>query len=165
MDLKQFEKNVLPLKNKVFRLAFHLLRHQSDAEDATQEIYLKLWTLRSELSNVENIEAYVLRVTRNLCLDKLRIKSRIETMMQLNEEWTDETLGADKILENKDFVSLVRMVIDSLPETQRTVIYLRDVEGLEMNEIAQITGLNENAIKVNLSRARQKVRDAFGKRN
>jgi RNA polymerase sigma-70 factor (ECF subfamily) len=165
MDIKQFEKSVLPLKDKIFRLAFHLLRHRNEAEDLTQEVFLKLWNIRAELKFVENVEAFALKVTRNYCIDKIRIKSRVEAVMELNEDLLDEKLVLEKEIEQKDTVGFVRIIIDSLPETQKTIIHLRDVEGLEIQEIAHITGLNENAIKVNLSRARKKVRDAFKKNN
>ena len=165
MDIKQFEKSVLPLKDKIFRLAFHLLRHRTEAEDLTQEVFLKLWNIRAELKSVENVEAFALKVTRNYCIDKIRIKSRVEAVMELNDDLPDERRLLEKEIEHSDTIGFVRMIIDNLPETQKTIIHLRDVEGLEMQEIADITGLNENAIKVNLSRARKKVRDAFDKNN
>jgi len=165
MDIKQFEKSVLPLKDKIFRLAFHLLRHRTEAEDLTQEVFLKLWNIRAELKSVENVEAFALKVTRNYCIDKIRIKSRVEAVMELNDDLPDERRLLEKEIEHSDTIGFVRMIIDNLPETQKTIIHLRDVEGLEMQEIADITGLNENAIKVNLSRARKKVRDAFEKNN
>ena len=165
MKLKQFEIEVLPLKDKISRLAYYLLTDSQEAEDATQEVFLKLWNLRDDLSVVENMQAYVLRITRNLCLDKIRSQNRSPLRDDSTEnEAVEKTKNPHEQTELRDTLSVVKKIIDTLPETQRTIISLRDIEGLEFDEIAEITGLNENAIKVNLSRARKKVRDFFTKK-
>jgi len=162
MNLKQFEINVLPLKEKVSRLAFYMLSDRMEAEDATQEVFLKLWNLREDLLDVENMQAFVLRVTRNLCLDKIRAQNRRTQHDDLiGYMGAEKTENPHERTESRDTLSVVKKMIATLPDTQRTVITLRDIEGLEFEEIAEITGLNENAIKVNLSRARKKIRDFF----
>lgn len=162
MDLKQFEINILPLKDKIFRLAYYLLSNKAEAEDATQEVFLKLWNLRQELLAVENMQAFVLRVTRNLCLDKIRSQNRRAGADELfDDAVVEKNNNPHERVELIDTLTIVRKLIASLPETQRTIISLRDIEGLEFEEISAITGLNENAIKVNLSRARKKIRDSF----
>lgn len=162
MNLTQFEIQVIPLKDKISRLAFYLLSNKAEAEDATQEVFLKLWNLRNDLSGVENMQAYVLKITRNLCLDKIRSQNRRAQPDDLTDDIVvEKTDNPHEQTEIRDTVSVVRKMITSLPEAQRTVITLRDIEGLEFDEIAEITGMNENAIKVNLSRARKKIRDFF----
>jgi RNA polymerase sigma factor (sigma-70 family) len=162
MKLTQFEIQIIPLKDKISRLAFYLLSDKAEAEDATQEVFLKLWNLRDDLSAVENMQAYVLRITRNLCLDKIRAQNRRAQPDDLVDDIVVEKAeNPHEQTEIRDTLSVVRKMIASLPEAQRTVITLRDIEGLEFDEIAEITGMNENAIKVNLSRARKKIRDFF----
>jgi RNA polymerase sigma-70 factor (ECF subfamily) len=165
MNIKQFEIEILPLKDKVARLAFYLLSDREEAEDASQEVFLKLWNMRDDLSAVENMQAFVLRVARNLCLDKIRAQSRKVKREDSNasevEEKTDNPYEKTEI---RDTLSVVKHIIATLPETQRTVIMLRDIEELDFDEIAAVTGLNENAIKVNLSRARKKIRMLFTKK-
>lgn len=165
MNLSQFEIQIIPLKDKISRLAFYLLSDKTDAEDATQEVFIKLWNLRAELSGVENMQAYVLRITRNLCLDRIRALNRRSQNDEVSEDLVVEKDGNPyELAEIKDTVSVVKKIILSLPETQRTIITLRDIDELEFEEIAEITGLNENAIKVNLFRARQKIRESFTKK-
>lgn len=162
MNLTQFEIQIIPLKDKISRLAFYLLSDKAEAEDATQEVFLKLWNLRDDLTGVENMQAYVLRIARNLCLDKIRAQNRRAQPDDLSDDIVVEKMeNPHEQTEIRDTVSVVKKMIAILPEAQRTVITLRDIEGLDFDEIAEITGMNENAIKVNLSRARKKIRDFF----
>lgn len=160
MDLHEFEIKILPLKNNIYRLAKALLGNQTFAEDAVQDIYLKLWAQRDQIEKVENIRAFCLQLSRNHCLDRLRTLKRNDF-----EELTDDSFTTERSpyeqLEQRDLVDRVKQLMALLPEQQRTVMHLRDVEDLDFDEITQITGLTENAIKVNLSRARQRIRDLF----
>jgi RNA polymerase sigma-70 factor, ECF subfamily len=164
MDLNQFEIQILPFKDKIFRLALFLLSDKAEAEDATQEVFVRLWNHKNDLSSVENMQAFVLRVTRNLCLDKLRTINRRQEenyTLSTNNVAEETTVNPHEQTEQRDILDMVKQQIALLPEMQRTIITLRDIEELEFDEIAEITGLNENAIKVNLSRARKKIRDYF----
>jgi len=162
MDLHQFEIQILPFKDKIFRLALFLLSDKAEAEDATQEVFVRLWNHKNNLSSVENIQAFVLRVTRNLCLDKLRTKNRRQEEIDTSNNVVEETMvNPHEQTEQRNLLDFVKQQIALLPEMQRTIMTLRDIEELEFDEIAEITGLNENAIKVNLSRARKKIRDYF----
>ncbi len=162
MDLKQFEIEVLLLKDKIARLAFYLLGNNEEAEDATQEVFLKLWHIKDELEVVDNMQAFALRITRNLCLDKIRAQNRrLQKNEAIEESLKERADNPHEQTEIRDLLSVIKKQIAALPETQRTVITLRDIEGLEFDEIAEITGMNENAIKVNLSRARKKIRSLF----
>lgn len=162
MDLQQFEIKILPLKNKIYRLAKALLNNSSEAEDAVQDIYLKLWSSRKELEKADNATGLSLQIARNHCIDKLRARNRLQFSDLIdNDEKLSDDLSPYEETEQKDLVKNVKRLINALPEQQRIVIHLRDVEGLEMDEIAAITGMTENAIKVYLSRARQSIRKSF----
>jgi RNA polymerase sigma-70 factor (ECF subfamily) len=150
------------LKNKLFRYARRILVGIEDTEDVIQEVFIKLWSKRDRLSEYRSIEAFAMVVTRNLCLDKIKARKLRMTTDSNNEMAIDETPYSKTEL--RDTIKSVQHYIDSLPEQQRSVIHLRDVEGMEFEEIAEITGMNMNAIRVNLSRARKKVRDALIKR-
>ena len=121
-----------------------------------QDIFLKLWQKREELVSVENVEAFAIRMTRNRCLDVIRSRRTVSIGLVKKHDLPDEDHDN---LENSDSVSLVKRIIAGLPDLQRTIIHLRDIEQLEYEEIAEVTELNVNAIRVNLSRARKKVRD------
>ncbi|MTK52490.1 RNA polymerase sigma factor [Paludibacter sp.] len=162
MDLQQFEIKILPLKNKIYRLAKALLNNTNEAEDAVQDIYLKLWSSRKELEKAENITALTLQIARNHCIDRIRSRNRVQfsDLIDNDESFSSEPSPYEQT-EQKDLVKNIKQLISELPEQQRIVIHLRDVEGLEMDEIAAITGMTENAIKVYLSRARQSIRKSF----
>ncbi|MDR3227585.1 MAG: RNA polymerase sigma factor [Prevotellaceae bacterium] len=156
MNTKQFSNKILELADNVYRLAKSILRDEHTAQDAVQDLNLKLWERRNELDKIENIKGFVLRTMRNLCLDKLRQK---HDDSELSENLEYEEFDPHAQLEKKDMATQATILINRLPELQRTIIRMRDVEGLEIAEIAEITLLSENAVRVNLSRARQKIRE------
>jgi RNA polymerase sigma-70 factor (ECF subfamily) len=167
MDAKEFKERVLPASRKIFRYANRLLNNEHDAEDVVQEIWLKLWDKREQLGNIKNMEAFAFRMTRNLCLDKIKLKK--PQYFDDREEGAYRYDGADhqpdpeSSLELKDTMERVNQIIGRLPEQQKTLLQLRDVEGLEYEEIASMTGLEINAIRVNISRARKNVRETIQK--
>jgi RNA polymerase sigma-70 factor, ECF subfamily len=156
MDSTQFNANILSLSDKLFRLAKSMLRNTEAAQDAVQDLSMKLWEKRTQLDEVENVPAFTMRAMRNLCLDTIR-KQGDEG--ELPAEFEFVAPNPHQQAEQKDLVGRVRDMIDNLPELQRTIIRMRDVEGLEISEIAYITSIKENAVTVNLSRARQKIRE------
>jgi len=156
MDSKQFNNQIVTLSDKFFRLAKSILGDADSAQDAVQDLIAKLWERRSKLDEVENIQAFSMRSMRNLCLDSIR-QRHDEQEIPPEAEYIE--LNPHQQVEQNDMVSKIKMLIDGLPELQRTIIRMRDVEGMEINEIAYITTLTENAVSVNLSRARQKVRE------
>lgn len=156
MDSSQFSTQILTISDKLFRLAKSILRSGDAAQDAVQELNMKLWEKRKSLNEVENVQAFAMRSMRNLCLDTLR-QSKEEDELPPEAEYSQP--NPHQQTEQKDMVLRIRNMIDYLPELQRTIIRMRDVEGLEISEIAYITSLTENAVTVNLSRARQKIRE------
>lgn len=156
MDSTTFENQILVFSDKLFRLAKSILRSAEKAEDAVQELSVKLWEKKELLSEVENMPAFVMCSMRNLCLDTLR---REQEEKELDEQLEFDGLTPYQQVEHKDIVSKIHIIIDSLPEIQRTIIRLRDVEGMEIKEIAYIMQMTDNAVSVNLSRARLKVRE------
>jgi RNA polymerase sigma-70 factor (ECF subfamily) len=167
MDAKEFKERVLPVSHRIFRYANRLLGNEHDAEDVVQEIWMKLWERRDQLGNIKSMEAFAYRMTRNLCLDKIKLKKptyyddREEGSFRYEE--ADISLDPQSSLELKDTMERVNQIIGHLPEQQKTLLQMRDVEGLEYEEIADITGLEVNAIRVNISRARKKVRETIQK--
>ena len=156
MDPIQFNTQILTLSDKLFRLAKSMLRNAEAAQDAVQDLSMKLWEKRNSLDEVENVPAFTMRSMRNLCLDIIR-QQKDETELPAEFELVEP--NPHQQTEQKDMVDRIRKMIDGLPELQRTIIKMRDVEGMEIAEIAYITSLTENAVTVNLSRARQKIRE------
>ena len=155
MDASMFNSLFTALSGKLYRLAKSMLRHTEEAEDALQEVQLKLWEKHYELDAVENPEGFAMRTMRNLCLDKIR---KVHDTSELNEELISKNKNPYEQTELNDLTDRIKGLIDRLPEMQRSIIRMRDVEEMEISEIAYIMKLTENAVTVNLSRARTKVK-------
>ncbi len=154
---------MLPNKNKLYRFAYRLLGNSMDSEDMVQEVLLKLWARREKLGEYKNLEAFAMVVLKNMCLDKLKAKGYRSD--DLNERMNDTgSRSPYKSLELTDMSEKVKMIIDELPEHQKMIIHLRDVEGYEFEEIAEVMQMSLNSIRVNLSRARKKVRETLTKK-
>ena len=160
MELKQFKIDVLPLRDKLLNYARKLTEDPSDAEDAVQEIMLKLWNMRQKLDEYQSIEALAMTMTHHLCLDIWRAK-RPDSLSLEQVQAPSQSATPERLLEEKDEFRLMRKIIDSLPTLQRTIIQMKDVQEYETEEIAEITGCSAEAIRSNLSRARKKVRDIY----
>ncbi|MBN2274377.1 MAG: RNA polymerase sigma factor [Bacteroidales bacterium] len=160
MNAAEFKEKIIPLSGKLFHFARLLLKDHAEAEDSVQEIFLKLWKLRDDLKKYDNIEAFAMRVTRNWCLDRIKAKKPlyIDNYTSGFDQYsdTDSPLG---LLEKADQMSTVSRIIQTLPEQQKTIIQLRDIEGYEYEEIANIMNMNINAVRVSLSRARNTIRE------
>lgn len=160
MELETFKIAVLPLRDKLVNFSLKLVQEKADAEDIVQEAFLKLWYIREKLDGYHSVEALAIQVTRNLALDKLRAR---------RPEGPDvESLSLDsgyrspaEQLEQQDAAARIRQLIGRLPMLQQTIIRMKDVEGYELSEIAEITGTQVEAVRVNLSRARKKIREQF----
>lgn len=155
MDASMFNSLFTALSGKLYRLAKSMLRHTEEAEDALQEVQLKLWEKHYELDAIENPEGFAMRTMRNLCLDKIR---KVHDTSELNEELISKNKNPYEQTELNDLTDRIKGLIDRLPEMQRSIIRMRDVEEMEISEIAYIMKLTENAVTVNLSRARTKVK-------
>jgi RNA polymerase sigma-70 factor (ECF subfamily) len=159
MLTSEFKKAVLPLSSKLLRFALHLMQDEEEARDVIQDIFLKLWQKRDSLERVDNIEAFAMRVTRNRCMDLLRSKQVMSNSHEQLKRGKEAYQNLQEEIELSETALLIRKLIRQLPDIQQTVMFLRDVEQYEFEEIARVTDINVNAIRVILSRARKKVRD------
>ncbi len=158
MDQKQFLETINPFKDKVFRLAKRLLVSREEAEDASQELFFKLWKNREKFTAYKNVEAFAMTMTKNYCLDRLKSK-QAGNLKLVHSNYLEKGPGLDKEMDIKDSVNLVHDLIDQLPEQQRIIIQMRDVEQYEFEEIGKVLGLKPTAIRVALSRARKKIKE------
>lgn len=160
MNADEFTISVLPLKHKIYRFSLRMLGKIEEAEDSVQEVMIRLWNNREDLGKYKSIEAFAMVVTRNFCLDRLKSKNYHHTSLNVLKENPVEGNPYTHV-EQRDTIEQVHRIIGQLPEQQKSVIHLRDVEGLEFEEIALVMNMNLNAVRVNLSRARKHVRDAI----
>jgi RNA polymerase sigma factor (sigma-70 family) len=161
MNKAEFIHKVFPVRDKLFRFAKRFL-NDADAEDTVQETFVRLWNRAGELSEFQSIDGFAMVITRNLCLDRIKAKSyNTKALEDYNEPHAYDT--PEKTTALNDEVKMVKHVIDQLPHLQRTVIQLRDIEGMEFHEMEEILKMKPNALRVNLSRARKAVREKLEK--
>ena len=162
MTNQKFNTEYLPLAPLLYRIAFHILEQQDDAEDAVQETFLKLWEMRDKLDGVESAKAYSIRILKNECLSRLRkVKKSVPAEQVLAKEPispTDEQIDARMRLEK------VLGAIKSLPDSQKQVLLLRTVEGLSYEEISKKMGMSQLTLRVLLTRARGALRNLSGRK-
>jgi RNA polymerase sigma factor (sigma-70 family) len=162
MDLREFKIQVIPLKDKLYRLAKRLLEDPEEAQDIVQEAFIKLWNRRNKLEEYRSVEALAVVMTRNLCLDKLKARRYpVERLDELKAELPEPSTESPGDLAG--LADRIREIIKTLPEQMKTIMQLRDIEGYDFEEIAEILEMKENAVRVNLSRARKKVREILVK--
>ncbi len=164
MNQNTFISLMNPVKDKMYRLALRLLISKESAQDATQEVFFKLWDGNEKIKDYANLEAFAMRVTRNYCLDQLKSKQNNNLKMVHNNYESLEPSIHDQ-LEISDELEQVSLIMEGLPEQQKMIFQLRDIEQYEFEEIAKITQMNETAIRVALSRVRKKIREELLKKH
>ncbi|MEQ8219635.1 MAG: RNA polymerase sigma factor [Arenibacter sp.] len=158
MQQTEFLNVVLPFKDKLYRLAKRLLVSTEEAEDATQEILMKLWSKNNMMEDYNNVEAYAMMMTKNFCLDRLKSK-QAGNLKLVHSNYKDENVSLQNQVEVSDSLSWIERIMEDLPEQQKMVLQLRDVEQYEFEEIAELLGMSATAVRVALSRARKTVRE------
>ena len=162
MNQSDFIKVISPFKDRVFRLAKRLLVSTEEAEDATQEVLVKLWNNKGKLESYTSVEALAMTMTKNYCLDQLKSKRATE-MRIVHSNYSDRQAGLQQQAEDRDSWSWAEKIMETLPEQQKLILQMRDIEQYEFEEIAKIMDMNETAVRVALSRARKTLREELTK--
>ncbi len=161
-----FRNDILPMKDALFRLALRITLSREEAEDIVQETLIKVWNRRDSWDTIESIEAFSMTICRNMSLDRLRLHDNQNA--SLDDD--DSLIGSERLdtgstpyerTVQREKVEIVRTLIDSLPEKQRSCMQLRDFEGKTYKEIAAVLGISEDLVKVNIFRARQTIKQKF----
>ncbi len=162
MDLPEFRKSVYPLRDKLFRFARRILEHREEAEDTVQEVFIRLWNNREKLDEYRSVEALAMVTTKNLCLDQVRSRKYPFENFEDHRNFL-ENIPGEQAPDHSEVIGKIRKIMEGLPETQRIIMHLRDIEGYEFSQIAEVVEMNENAIRVALSRARKRTRELLVK--
>lgn len=149
------QRDILPLKNRMYRLAMRITMSSQEAEDVVQDVIVRLWKMRDKLEEVDNIEAFTLRSTRNLALDRRRMKANNTDSL---DAVADRPQTEADTMDRQEQVESIRTIMQLLPEKQRSAMQLRDFEGYSYKEISRILGISEEQVKINIFRARQFVK-------
>lgn len=164
MQERIFLSHINPVKDKIYRLALRLLTSRDAAEDATQEVILKLWSRKNKIKHYANVEAFAMTVTKNYCLDQLKLKQN-NNLRIVHQNYESKQIPLHTEIELNDEMQWLGRIVDSLPEQQKLIFQLRDVEQYDYDEIAEITNMNQTAIRVSLSRARKAIREKLIKKH
>lgn len=164
MNQADFLKIVHPFKDKVFRLAKRILVSREEAEDATQELLYKLWKQKEKIANYKNVEAFAMTMTKNYCYDRLKSK-QASNLRLIHTNYKEKDTSLEKNIEFKDSVNQVHKMIENLPEQQKIIIQLRDIEQYSFDEICKMVSMKPTAVRVALSRARKTLRENLIKKH
>jgi RNA polymerase sigma factor (sigma-70 family) len=159
-----FNELVHRLSHKLYGYAFRILRNQEEAEDAVQEVFIKLWKLKEKLGEYNSIDALATTIVKNHCIDQVRKGKNINIDDGSSGLYVVSlSPSPEQELENRESDEIIHRIIDDLPEIYSTVIKLRDIDGLSYEETAEKTAQTVNNLRVILSRARKMIRDEFNK--
>ncbi len=161
MSTKLYNELIIPASDGMYRYALSIVHEPETARDVVQDCLAKIWNIRHDLSKIEKANAWAFRIVRNRCIETLR-RNRYTDLdekvvnLQVSSPADQEAINSDQMVWLKD-------ILDTLPKKQREVFHLREVEELSYQEIAETCALTESDVKVNIHRARKKVKDAMQK--
>ncbi len=158
MTKEVFQESIYTLKDEMYRFAKRFVMSADEAEDVTMDLLMKFWQKKEELLSIDNLKSYILRCVKNECLNRLKHHDVKQNFAQLE-------YGRSELyqIETNNLKEQIMKFINDLPEKQKMVIHLKDVEEYDISEIAGILEMEENAVRINLMRARQKVKEAINK--
>ncbi|MBQ0103117.1 MAG: RNA polymerase sigma factor [Prevotellaceae bacterium] len=160
-----FKNDILPLGDLLFRLALRIVGgNRPEAEDIVQDTLIRLWENKEQLADINNIQSYAMTICRNLALDhKEKFENQNISLCETDHDRADDHDSPDKALIKKQQYETAEQIINQLPEKQRTLVQLRDIEGKNYQEMADITGLTLADVKVTLFRARQTLKEKLSR--
>ncbi|MBX2870648.1 MAG: sigma-70 family RNA polymerase sigma factor [Saprospiraceae bacterium] len=163
MSLQYYKENILPISDKLFRFALRIVGDRSEAEDVVQEVMIKIWNKRKDWEFIDNMEAWCVKMTRNLSIDKLRSKHRRTQDLDGLFHLKDAAATPLETAERNDTIHHITRLMQELPEAQRLVMQLRDIEELSYKEIMEQLDMTMPQVKTNLFRARNKIKKRLNK--
>lgn len=156
MTPEDFNRTIIPMRDELKGLARKLTGDDYSAEDLVQEVMLKLWSMRSVLDRYDNKKALAMTMLRNKFNDQWRhrqLENRTIMANGITDDWHRT--------EAKDEADLVRIIVEHLPELQKQIFKMKEIDGYDNSEIMQITGCTAESLRQNLSRARRRIREDF----
>ncbi|TDX84179.1 RNA polymerase sigma factor [Epilithonimonas xixisoli] len=158
MTQENFKETVYILKDEMYRFAKKFLMSADEAEDVVMDLMMKFWQKKDELSIIENVKSFAMRSVKNECLNRLKHH-------EVKLGFASQTRHRSELyqIETNNMKEQILGFISQLPEKQKMVIHLKDVEEYEISEIGEMLDMEDNAVRINLMRARQKVKESINK--
>lgn len=163
MGPREFSALVGKLKDRLYRISLEIVKQEELAEDVVQEVFIKVWDKREEMAAIENLDAYCIRMARNLSIDKTRLKHFKNQDISSAYHLSSPEISPHKQSELNDTILKIKKWIEDLPDSQKEVLLLRDFEGMSYQEISETLSIPLNQVKVYLFRARQYLRMKMNK--
>ena len=160
MDAREFKQRFMPHHRLLYRVAYQLTENAQDAEDLLQDLYLKLWQKRDDLSDEAMKEAYLISMIRHLFIDQRRLK-RLDTSELKEEASPPDERSLDHQIESRDEAGQIEGLINQLPERDAKIIKMHLIDERSYEEIEQDTGLSQGNIRIIVMRTRQKLKQQF----
>lgn len=158
MELETFKSDILPIKDKLFRVALRITGNPPEAEDVVQETFIKLWEQRRELQSIQNLEAWCMQMTKNRAIDKRRLHFNQSEGLEIAYGVKSQEKTPDHQAELSDEMAQVKRLMSELPGKQRMAMQLRDIDGMSYQEISDTLSMPLNQVKTNIFRARKSLR-------
>lgn len=158
MSYEEFKSQYLSLQDTLYKVAYYILESDDDAQDAVQDLYLRLWMRRDELTEIRNVKAYCLTILKNICLDRIRSASTIKRE-SVNDTLLLQNATQEEILHAQQCLEQVKRIMAALPEREALVLRLRVFDNLEYEQISEMTGMSNLTLRVLLSNARKKIKN------
>lgn len=159
-DTRAFERLIIPYEKKVYRIAWHVFRHDEDASDAAQEVFVKLYRNLGKFRFDSAFSTWLYRLAMNTCIDEYRKRKRhMEHTVKLDYPLSADGETPEETVIRKERIQAVRLAISQLGDDHKRIIILRDIQGLSYDEVAEILGISLGTVKSRLSRARQALKE------
>lgn len=157
MEQERFKSEILPQRDFLLGYAVRMLGDRMEAEDVVQEVFLKLWDMRAELDRYDPLGALAVTMVRNRCLNRMKVLKRNAGEVPLR----GRSYVPQMALEQREGVTRVMGLIDGLPEGQRIILKMKHLDGMEVEDIAEVTGCSAEAVRMSLSRSRRRLKELF----
>ncbi|NJO88398.1 MAG: RNA polymerase sigma factor [Chloroflexia bacterium] len=161
-DKEAFRPIMQEYADYLFTLAFRLLRNDEEAKDIVQETFIKVWQNINSYKKEVKLTTWMYKICINLCFDKLKSKKRKPLVYEENFENIYKSIASESLIEsldNKQLAMVIEQLAEGLTPKQQLVFVLKDIQGLESDEIEEITGLEKGQVKSNLYYARKEIRN------
>jgi RNA polymerase sigma-70 factor (ECF subfamily) len=157
VNSEKYELLIKQYKNKIYGYAYYMLKNRMDADDITQEVFIRIWK-NIDKFNLSSAKPWIMKTTHNLCIDYLR-KNQVSTQRQKDIEETVILTDEEIVYKKNQLKERIRNGIESLPENLRSIFILYELQGFKYNEISKALDLPLNTVKVYLMRARKKLQE------
>ncbi len=156
--LSQYQQAITQYRQRVFSFAFYSLRTREDAEDITQDVFIRLWQHWRKIDH-DRLGAWLMRVAHNSVVDHVRRHKNDRQRVDMPDTLEDAVTVEDSELESQEFRQYLEVAVSSLNDPNRSILIMRDIQGLSYQEIEQTLNLSQSQVKVYLHRARRQLRE------